>query len=140
MNRKKRNIILLLLPALTVGCGKKIDSAKDLAEAFKRNGIQYRATKPVDLTQFRHARIDEAITLKGDELSIEIFRITHEKTYKLFAASSLILTAAEKKTEQRLPGRPDIYSRKPFIIIVREEPHKGDVKKALNKILPEKDQ
>ena len=138
MNHRTTHIFFLVLGvALTVGCGKTVDTVDDLATALRQNGIIYRSRETVDLSQLKYAKIDEAIALKGDKLWIEIFHIPHEKTYKLFASSSVLLRAVEVKTQRKLPGKPDVYFKKPFIIIVREEPQKGNVKKALKRIFPE---
>ena len=124
---------------LGVGCGKGVNTANGLATALKRNGIEYQVIEPVDSNEFRYAKIDEAIALKGDNLWVEILRIEDEKTYKLFVVSWLLMGAAETKVQQRLPGRPDIYSKRPFVIIIRQEPQKGHVKEVLKKILPEQE-
>ena len=139
MNNRATSIFFLVLGiALTVGCGKTvINTVDDLATALKQNGIVYRTRETVNLSRFKYAKIDEAVALKGDELWIEIFHITHEKTYKSFVGSSVLLVAAEVKTQRELPGKPVVYFKKPFIIIVRQEPQKGGVKKALKKIFPE---
>lgn len=128
---------LVLVVVVNLSCEKRVTTVTDLASAIKRNGIHYHTTAPVDLSAFRYAQIDEALALTGDNLRVELFRINNEKTYKLFLGSCLLLAAAEAKTQQRLPGRPDIYSKRPFIIIVREEPRKGEVKKTLDKIFSE---
>ncbi len=141
MNNQARNILglVLFVMILGVGCGRGVDTANGLATALKRNGIEYRVIEPVDSNEFRYAKIDEAIALKGDNLWVEILRVEDEGTYKLFVASWLLLGAAETKAQQRLPGRPDIYSKRPFIIIVRKEPQKGGVREVLKRILPEQE-
>jgi len=137
-NRATRIFLLVLGVTLIIGSGTTVDTVDDLATALKQNGIVYRTREAVDLSQFKYAKIDEAVALKGNKLWIEIFHITHEKTYKSFAGSSVLLAAAEAKTQRKFPGNPDIYFKKPFIIIVRQEPQKGNVKKALKEIFPEK--
>ena len=139
MNNQAKSVcgLVLFVMILGVGCGRGVDTANGLATALKRNGIEYQVIEPVDVSEFRYAKIDEAIALRGDNLWVEILRIEDEKTYKLFVGSWLLLGAAERKVQQRLPGRPDIYSKRPFIIIVRKEPQKGHVKEVLKRILPE---
>ncbi len=141
MNNQAKNLlgIVLFVMILGVGCGKGVNTANGLATALKRNGIEYQVIEPVDSNEFRYAKIDEAIALKGDNLWVEILRIEDEKTYKLFVVSWLLMGAAETKVQQRLPGRPDIYSKRPFVIIVRKEPQKGHVKEVLKRILPEQE-
>ena len=52
----------------------------------------------------------------------------------------VFLGAVEVKTGQPLPGKPDMFVRKPFIIIVRQEPEKGQVKAALKRVFPAKEE
>jgi len=138
MKKKTETFIaFIVVVGLTVSCEKRVTTVTDLSSAMKRNGIHYHTTALVDLSAFRYAQIDEALALTGDNLRVELFRINNEKTYKLFFSSCLLLAAAEAKAQQRLPGSPDIYSKRPFIIIVREEPRKGEVKKTLDKIFSE---
>ncbi len=141
MNNQAKNLLglVLFVMVLGAGCGRGVDTANGLATALKRNGIEYQVIEPVDFDDFSHAKIDESIALKGDNLWVEILRIEDEKTYKLFVVSWLLLGAAETKVQQRLPGRPDIYSKRPFVIIIRKEPQKGHVKEVLKRILPEQE-
>lgn len=83
----------------------------------------------------KHGRIDEGITVKSDRLSVDIVRIEDERTYKAFLGMGALLGVAEAKAGQRLPKRPDLYSRRPFVIIVREEPAPGQVKQILEAVL-----
>ena len=46
------------------------------------------------------------------------------------------MAVAEAKTGKTFAGRPDILASQPFIIIVRQEPEKGQVRAALKKIFP----
>ena len=122
------------------GCGSSIETANELAEALVKEGIEYDSIEKVRTFRSKYAKIEEAIALKGDNLHVEIFRIEDRRTYKAFAGSVLLLAVAEKETGQRLPGRPSLYSKQPFVIVVRQEPEVGVVKRALENILPQKEE
>ena len=114
---------------------EKIETAADLAAALQREGLHYATQEPAKLPKMKYGRIDEGITLKADGLSVDIVRIEDERTYKAFLGVGAIIGAAEAKTGQRLPKRPDLYSRRPFVVIVREEPNPGEVKQILEAVL-----
>ena len=120
-------------------CGSSVETANELAEALEKEGIEYDSIEKVGTFRSKYAKIEEAIALKGDNLNVEIYRIEDRRTYKAFCGSVLLLAVAEKKTGQRLPGRPSLYPKKPFVIVVRQEPEAGVVKRALENILPQKE-
>jgi hypothetical protein len=127
----------MILFLLVCGCTgmEKIETATDLAAALQRGGLDYATREPAKLPKMQYGRIDEGITLAGDGLSVDIVRIEDERTYKAFLGAGAILGVAEAKTGQRLPERPDLYSKGPFVIIVREEPSPGEVKQVLDAVL-----
>jgi len=119
------------------GCAssQKPQTAAELAAALQRHGITVVEQKPAALPKMQYGRIEEGITLTGENLSVDIIRIEDERTYKAFVGMGAVLGAAERKTGERLPLRPDIYSQKPFVIVVRQEPTPGQVKQALDAVL-----
>jgi hypothetical protein len=124
---------------LTIGCGK-IDTAEKLAAALKRKGVDYQTIEPLEAPKGRFAKVDEAVALKGENLWVEIFRIEDQRTYKLFVGAGAFLFTVEKKIEKDIPDLPvTMLARKPFVIVVREEPVKDHVKQALNRIFPQKE-
>jgi hypothetical protein len=56
----------------------------------------------------------------------------------MFAGMGVFICAIELKDSKILGGKSSIYSKKPFVIIIRQEPEKGQIKAALGKILPAK--
>ncbi len=140
MFRKLIKILIFTLVAICIitmtSCAIKVSTADELAEALKGEGINYDLKEPVDITKMRHARVNEAIALKGENLSIEIYRIEDERTYEIFLKTVVFLYAVDKKVEGGLPKLPkNTISKKPFVIVIREEPEKGYVKRVVNKIL-----
>ncbi len=131
-------ILLVAVAAWTTGCVRlpKIGTAQELAHALKQKGVQFQKIEPLDTSKLKSARPEEAIALKGDELWIEIFRIEDKRTFKLFAATGMMLAGVEANAKKPIPGKPDAFIRRPFVILVRQEPEKGAVKHALMKIFP----
>jgi len=133
-------ILFILGLVVTIGCAKDngAQTADELASALERNGITYHVKKPISTSNLRYATIDEAVALEGDNLKIEIFRIEDQRTYEMFAGSAIMLKAVEKEAGQTIPGLPpSTYSKKPFVIIIRQEPEQGHVRQALTKIFGE---
>ena len=133
-------VLLILGLAVTVGCAKDngAQTAEELASALERNGLKYHGKKPINTSNLRYATIDEAVALEGDNLRIEIFRIEDQRTYEMFAGSALMLKAVERETEQAIPGSPPrAYSKRPFVIIIRQEPEPGQLRQALTRIFGE---
>ena len=134
------SVLLILGLVVTVGCAKDngAQTADELADALERNGITYHVKKPISTSSLRYATIDEAVALEGDNLKIEIFRIEDQRTYEMFAGSAVMLKAVEREAGQSIPGLPpSTYSKKPFVIIIRQEPEQGQVRQALTKIFGE---
>jgi hypothetical protein len=132
--KAKRFLLVTIAGLMSVflsGCSKDIDSVDKLLEQLKKQGIVYTSTERISLRGFKHARVEEAVSLQGEELDVEIYRIEDRRTYKAFGGMVLLLAAAEHKTGEPLPERPQLYSKRPFVIVVRREPETGCVKEAL---------
>lgn len=132
-------IISLLVALIAAGCAlqPKIETAADLAAALKRNGIAFSATEPIDVANIPIARIDEGLSLTGENLQIEILRITDDRTYKITSSATSILLLVKAKAPEMPQQPPDVYLSKPFAVIIRAEPTEGAVRAALEKIIPE---
>ena len=131
------SVLGLVFTVVFAGCegAQKPQSAADLAAALQRQGVTVANQAPAKLPKMQYGRIEEGITLTGENLSVDIIQIEDERTYKAFLGMGAILAVAEQKTGERLPQRPDIYSQKPFVIVVRREPTPGQVKQALEAVL-----
>lgn len=119
------------------GCGLKpsISGVEDIGKQLIANGIVVESTETLPQPESRYIRFDETLALNGPELRVEIIRINDERVYKNFARAGAIIAIGEVAAEQRFPGRPDLYMSKPYVIIVRQEPQKGQVQAALEKVL-----
>lgn len=121
------------------GCGviapAKLETADDLAAALDRKGIDYDTSEPVDVSGFRFARIDEGVVLRGTDRRIDILRVEDERTFKIAKTANALLNFAEDKVGQEIPGKPVIFSRHPFIVIIRGEDETGPTARALESLL-----
>ncbi|MFC1739318.1 hypothetical protein ACFL1G_09760 [Planctomycetota bacterium] len=136
-NRKKEFLLVTmagLLSCVLSGCGKDIETVEELAEELKKEGMQYTSIERKSAPGLKYGRIDEAFVLQGEELNVEIYRIEDRRTYKAFAGVALLLAVAERKTGEPLPDKPKLYSKKPFVIVVRREPETGCIKDVLDNI------
>jgi hypothetical protein len=135
----KPQIVTFCLAVGLVGCGgnrPEPRTVRDVASGLQREGIRYQTSEPVDLSKMTHAKVEESLLLKGENLWVEILRIEDERTFKAFAASGVMLAGVEQKTGKPLPGRPRTYVHRPFVVVVRGEPQERSVKAALQKIFP----
>ena len=139
MTTLKISVVCAVCVAVLIsGCGKTL-TAIQLATALKEKGIDYTEVEAIDTTQFKHAKINEGITLKGDGLRVEIYRISGKKDYDLFKGASTLMLVHKHETQKDLRGLPgQTYFKRPFAVIVRQEPKGGEVVKALNGIFSKK--
>ena len=134
-----RPLIIVLFVAFLAGCiaKPKIETAADLAEALKQNGIAYADAEPADVNVISFAKIDEGLTLYGENLNVTILRITDPRTYKLATSATFILGFVKSVAPEMPDQPPDVYLSTPFAIVIRAEPAEGAVRAALEKIIPE---
>lgn len=116
-----------------------METVDDVVAALEKEGVQYTATSPANTSKLRRVKIDEAIVVTSDTLNVEILRIEREKHFKIFAGMGILLAAAEVQARKAFAGKPDLFARRPFIIIIRQEPRKGQVRAALERIFPPSD-
>lgn len=123
---------LVAMLLLWAGCGRgPARTPEELAAALRREGIAYEVAETAALP-----RIDApGLRLRGDGISIEIYRIENEKHRKLAASAAALAAGGQGAVEGEQPLRPLL--RGPFLVIVREEPAPGQVQSALARVLPE---
>lgn len=131
---------LALVAALTLACTAcnskpTINNAADLTAQLQRSGLNIESQEQLPKPKGRHFRWDEGVGLNGPDLRIEIIRIDDEKIYKIAVSAGVIIALGENEAGQRFPGRPDIYYSQPYMIVVRQEPQKGQVQAALQEIV-----
>ncbi len=128
-----------MLALVLAGCTMTppINTADDLAAALQRNGVAYATTEPVDVHSIPIAKIDEGLTLTGENLNVTILRITDPRTYKIATSATFILGFVKSAAADMPQQPPDVYLSKPFVVIIRTEPVKGGVRTALEKTVPE---
>ncbi len=132
---------ITLIFLLNICCQKNgIDTAMKLAEALKKEGINYRTIEEVEI-KLKYAKIDEEIALRGDNLWLQMFRIEDEKSYKTSVTALMFRLAMEKEIENEQTDKvKDIFIKKPFIVMIMQEPEDGVVRQALNKLFPKQEE
>jgi len=132
------SVCIIIGLSLSYGCGTRMNTAEALALALKNEGLNYKVIESIDTSDIKYAKIDEAIALKGANLHIKIFRIEDEKTYKFFAGTlGLVAVFKEKFGKKTLETPKNAFLKKPFVIVIKNEPCKGIVKQTLQKFFPE---
>lgn len=132
----KRLLCTVIGTALLAGCGGSIETSADVANALKKHGIpveQVTGFKPPKISRI----VDDAVTVEGEGLSLEIIRIENEKFFKTAA----LALSMRRGMEERVEGDPeeelsDSFVRQPFIVMVMKEPEPGAVRAALEKVFP----
>lgn len=127
-----RKILLTCLAAcilVACGCGRSgPQTAEELAAALRQQGIAYDVSETAALPRI-HA---DGIRLIGRDLKVEIYCIEDERELKLAVAAAALAVTGQSMTSGTPTIRP--YVKKPFLVIVRQEPQDGPVKSALERI------
>lgn len=140
MKSRTVSLLILLLSALQLtGCSSPtaIDSVDDLASALKAEGLDYDAAQSMDMTGMSHAKIEQAVALTGDGLRIEILHIMDTKTYDMAIQAQDLFALGSAFQDVTVIGKATIYARRPYVVVIRNEPTEGQVVAALQKVLPE---
>lgn len=125
--------------ALGSGCtgSKSYGTVDALLGAMQSRGLQFEERGPVPMPQGRHFRFDEGVRVSAADLWVEIIRIDDPKVFDIARSASALLVLTEADAGRALPGKPEIYPRQPFVVVVRQEPEPGQVLRILNTVLPE---
>lgn len=128
----------LTLTLLLAGCSMapQVNTAADLVAELQKKGVPIASQEPAPTPKGSHFRFDEGITLKGENLWIDILRISDQKVFNIAKDASGILVLAETAAGQEIPGKPETYTRYPFVVIIRQQPPGADLLTALKTILP----
>lgn len=114
---------------LVGGCGRGgVGSVEELAEALRQHGVAYDVSETAALAQLRAG----GIRLMGENLKLEIYLVDDEKDMKLAATAAALAAMGQSKVAGASPLKA--YVRKPFLIIVRQEPVEGQVRAALESV------
>ena len=114
----------------------KPTNTAELGAELKKSGVAWDSTAPAPQPKGGRVRFDEAVILKGVDLWVELIRIDDKRIYDLAESASQLLTISEAVAGQPFPGKPKVYTRQPFLVIVRQEPAEGSVLAALNEVMP----
>ena len=113
-----------------------LSTADRLAKALKAKGLDYRETTPVDLAQWQSAEVDEGLTLLGDSLRVDVLRIEDIDSFQAAQRASMRLTDFQGGVRLDIVEPIEIYARWPYVVVVRQEPDRGQVLAILQEVLP----
>jgi len=114
------------------GCGHgEPETIDELAAALQAEGVAYDVAETAALPRIK----SDGLRLTGPGLKVEVFRIERERDMKL-AVTAVTMVAV---LGERDVGAPKVkpYVRRPFVIVVRNEPEEGLVKGALSRVFGE---
>jgi len=136
MTGRNAAIHALVLTLAACSSAPTVNTASDLVAELQNRGVPIASQEPAPTPKGQHFRFDEGITVKGENLWIDILRITDKKVFDLAKSASGILVMAEAEAGRELPGKPEIYNRYPFVVIIRQQPKGAGLMAALKTILP----
>jgi hypothetical protein len=130
----------LVVSAVLLVCscgGGRIDTAAKLAQALKREGIRFDGVYEVERERNKMSRlVDEAVSLEAESVWVEIFRIEKEKYFNMAAMAVGLRRGVESSMSGEVGDKlVDSYVRRPFVVMVMQEPEPGVVRAALKRIL-----
>ncbi len=116
--------------------GGRVDTAVKLAQALKQEGIRFDGIYDVERERNKMSRlVDEAVSLEAESVWVEIFRIENEKYFNMAAMAVGLRRGVEKSMSEEVEDKlVDSYVRRPFVVMVMQEPEPGAVRAALERI------
>jgi hypothetical protein len=115
----------------------RIETLDDLTNALKNNGIQFDSASPLDFSGMRFAQVDEGVRITGNGLHVELLRVEDDRTFKVVSGASAFLETLSKSVEELPLHPPEVITRDPFVVVIRMEPEPGQVRRVLDRLLPE---
>ena len=116
---------------------KPIETASDLVNALKNKGIQYDSPEVIDLSGMGFAQVNEGVRITGNGLRAEILRVEDERTFKLVSSLGSLLKALNERFDDTPLNPPDVIARHPFVVVVRQEPEPGEIRRIVEQLLPQ---
>lgn len=135
---KARILLACCVTATTLGCGAapNITNASALISELQRAGIQVDSQGPAPTPTGSHFRFDEGIRVQGPDLFADVLRIEDRRVFDIARSAGRLLVVAEAAAGQPIPERPEVYSRHPFVVVIRQQPEGQMLEKTLAKVLP----
>ena len=133
-----RCVALLGLVSLTAcQSPEPIETASDLANALQSKGMQFDSLDAIDLSGMGFAQVDEGVRVTGNGLRVEILRVEDERTFKLVSSLGSLLKALNERFDDAPVNPPDVIARHPFVVVVRQESEPGEVRRIVERLLPQ---
>lgn len=138
MSATKQIGLCIVIAASIAACQgvPKIETASGLVSALQQRGVPFTSQEPAPIPQGDKFRFDEGITLKGENLWVDVLRISDRRVFDIAKGAGGILIAAEAFAGQAIPGKPEVYTRYPFVVIIRQQPEGSTLASTLVELLP----
>lgn len=120
------------------GCSTapKIETAGDLVAQLQTAGVQFDSQEPAPMPKGEYFRFDEGLRLKGQDLFLDVLRIEDERVFGIAKSAGAILAVAEASAGQHIPDNPEVFARRPFVIVIRQQPEGSSIQATLANLLP----
>ncbi|MCC6490297.1 MAG: hypothetical protein IT364_22630 [Candidatus Hydrogenedentes bacterium] len=138
MSIMNRIVLCIVFAAAIAACqaAPKIETASGLVSALQQRGVPFTSQEPAPIPQGDKFRFDEGITLKGESLWVDVLRISDRRVFDIAKGAGGILVVAEAVAGQPIPGKPEVYTRYPFVVIIRQQPEGSTLANTLVELLP----
>lgn len=112
------------------GCGPKgAADVQDLAVALRRQGVAYEVSETAALGAIRA----EGLRLSGPGLEVELYLVEDEGDMKRALTAAAVVAAGRRATGTSEPVQA--YAQGDFFVLVRREPVRGQIRRALQSAL-----
>ena len=131
--------VLSSLAIVTMNCagpGASVETLEGLVAGLKRAGVQIEAEEALDLSEMKDAEIEKGVALVGEKLRVDVLYIVDDRTYRMAEQAGAMLTDRRPEQLGTSVTPPMVFARSPYVVVIREEPRKGQVMEALEKLLP----
>jgi len=124
--------------ALFFGLGDQKDPTTilELAERLRAEGLEFHTAQISGDGLWETAVVEEGLTLRGAGLDVDILRIEDNDTFDAAERARLRFSSFQGGLVFEPRVFAEIYARRPYVIVIREEPERGLVAAILRAVLP----
>ncbi len=112
------------------------DTVQELADRLRANGIPYDRVEAIREFPWESSKITESIALRGTDLFVEILRIDDPATFEAAEEAGSKYAALRGGIEWEPVHTIEIVARRPYVVVIREEPKRGQIAAILQRLLP----
>jgi hypothetical protein len=112
-------------------------TAEELAEVLRAHGIPYDSATQIADGRWTFTEIDDALTLTGEGTHVEILRIDDAETFEAAERASSRFASFQGGIVLNPQKVTRVFTRRPFVVVIREEPMPGQIVAILEEVLPD---